>query len=122
MAIQEYNKIVRRKTPGIIEQNGAKPDYKIMRSDDKEMTKRFHEKIHEEMNELLAAKSSDEIIEEASDLIQIVSDYVQLHGHSEENLETVRKAKNIKRGTFLYKNREGGDSVVYLVKVQRPEK
>lgn len=97
--IVEYNKMVRMKMQEIITANGNTPSitgYPATDSLDK-----IKDKIKEEVEELLEAKSSDYILEEAADVIQIVIDYLKVIGYGPEELEVVRLAKEIKRGGFI---------------------
>ena len=99
--VRTYEKLVRKKIPEIIKANGSTPRIIDLHRDSPTLVKKFHSKIAEEMNELISAKSTDEIIEEAADLVQIVLDYLGTKGFTVEDLETVRHAKAIKCGTFF---------------------
>lgn len=105
MNIRTYNKLVRNKIPEIIKANGSTPRVIDIHRDSENLTQKFHAKILEETTELSEAKSLDEIIEEAADLIQVVLDYVRTKGFTIEDLETVRHAKAIKCGTFFDEDR-----------------
>ena len=101
MKVRTYEKLVRRYTPEIIKANGSTPNIKEYYKDSDILIEKFKEKIKEETEELLESKSSDEIIEEAADVIQVIIDYLGIKGFTLEDLETVRHAKVIKRGTFF---------------------
>jgi len=110
--IVEYNKIVRTKMQEIITANGNTPEivgYPAADSIDK-----IKNKIREEVNELIEAKSADLIIEEAADVIQIILDYLRVIEYGPEELEIVRLAKEIKRGSFISEN----GMISYLSHVQ----
>ena len=115
--IREYNKIVRTKIPQIIRANGSEPKIRDDKNMFKDVAKLFKLKILEEAYELREAKSTDEILDEAADVIQVVIDYVRTIGHSVEDLEIARLAKEVKRGSFL---RDDG-LPVYLIHVDNPE-
>lgn len=105
MSVRTYNKLVRNKIPEIIKANGSIPRIVDIHGDSENLTQKFHAKTLEETTELFKAKSSDEIIEEAADLVQVVLDYVRTKGFTIEDLETVRHAKAIKCGTFFDEDR-----------------
>jgi predicted house-cleaning noncanonical NTP pyrophosphatase (MazG superfamily) len=110
-------KIVRTKIPSIIEANGKQQDH-IRIKDAQELTLHFKEKIREEMEELLAARSEDDILEEAADVFQIITDYLSLMDYTPEDLQTVMKAKSISRGGFI--NRLGV-GIFLLNKIEEKE-
>lgn len=114
MSTNIYNKIVRSKMPEIIEEKGNVPDFAILHNESTNIVEKFKNKIMEEANELLNAKSSDEIIEEAADLYQVILDYISLKKYSKEDLEIVRNSKVIKRGAFL--NSQGSATFLKEVK------
>jgi len=115
--IRQYNKIVRTKIPQIIRDNGSEPKIRDDEATFKDTRKLFKLKILEEAYELRDAKSTDEILDEAADVVQVVIDYLSTVGHSIDDLEIARAAKEIKRGTFL----RPGLRPVYLESVEDPE-
>jgi predicted house-cleaning noncanonical NTP pyrophosphatase (MazG superfamily) len=99
LTIKTYNKLVRSRIPEIIKARGNAPTLRKLKSGE-EIEQKFQEKLQEELDELIAAKSKDEVIEEAADLSQVILDYLRFNGFSDMDLETVRHAKSIKCGTF----------------------
>jgi predicted house-cleaning noncanonical NTP pyrophosphatase (MazG superfamily) len=115
--IRKYNKIVRTKIPAIIRANGSEPEMMDGETIAKQTGTLFKQKLQEEINELIEAKSTDEILDEAADVVQAVIDYLITIGHSVDDLEIARAAKEIKRGTFLGYNK----LPVYLIHVEDSE-
>jgi len=60
-------------------------------------------KLLEEMDEVQAAKTDEELIEELADLYEVLSSLVLAKGVSEERFLEIVKAKNEKRGSFKEK-------------------
>lgn len=96
-------KIVRSKIPQIIESLGRTPDVSMESKHTTTAKQLLRDKISEEAEELVEAKSVDDIAEEAGDLIQAVLDYVNITtGLGEHEIfSVVRTSKNLKRGTFV---------------------
>ena len=65
-----YNKLVRDKIPEIIEASGKIPIYYELEYED--YKKALRDKLLEEVNEFLAAKTKDEMIEELADIEDIL--------------------------------------------------
>lgn len=112
--LRVYEKIVRTDIPDIIRANGSTPTVTDIPMSARTAKEKFKEKLQEEINELISAKSRDDIAEEAIDVIQCVYDYVSLFNLSEEDLELVRKAKVAKRGTYISKQ----NTLTYLKHVE----
>lgn len=100
-----YNKIVRSKTERVIREKGNLPDmveYNTSKAKDVEVLKElFRKKITEEVDELLEARASDEILEEAGDVIDVIKTYLTLFHFRSQHLDAISKAKEVKRGSFL---------------------
>lgn len=75
-----YNKLVRDNIPSIIQDDNEIPITRIL-SDD-EYRKELYKKLLEECNELICAKTSDNIIEEASDVFEVLKAISELEGKS----------------------------------------
>ena len=101
MTRTEYNKLVRSKTFDVIEQNGNTPDGTEYNWNDPKLKELFKKKLIEETQELIEARASDEIVEEAADVVQVVLDYLSIYDITAEQLNIVMQAKEIKRGTFF---------------------
>lgn len=99
--MKKYNKLVRDKIPEVIKSNGSKPITRIM--DDNEYEKELLMKLLEETNEVLSAKTNEEILEECADVTEVIFSIVELKGYSIEDLLETRKQKFEKRGGFKEK-------------------
>jgi predicted house-cleaning noncanonical NTP pyrophosphatase (MazG superfamily) len=89
-----YKKLVRDKIPDIIRSNGEEPIIRIL--DNKEYLKELNIKLQEEVNEYL--ESSD--IEELADIMEVIIGILNAKESSYEELESIRKDKVLKRGSF----------------------
>lgn len=96
-----YNKLVRDNIPNIIENDGETPITKIL-SDD-EYRVQLHKKLLEECNELISAKTSDNIIEEASDVYEVLKAISELEGRNIDTVIEFSNQKREKRGGFTKK-------------------
>ena len=94
---KKYNKLVRDKIPEIIIRSGKTCKTEIL--SDAEYIKMIDLKLDEELQEYHADKN----IEELADLIEVIYAAANARGFSIEDLESVRKAKAIERGTFKEK-------------------
>ena len=104
MSIKQYDKLVRLHIPEIIRDKGNKPITYSIQLKAPGTLPYLKKKISEEVEELLKAKSRDQIIEEAADVLEIIMTYVGSKGVSPEELVSVAVAKNIKCGPFIDKD------------------
>ncbi|MEI3530460.1 MAG: nucleoside triphosphate pyrophosphohydrolase [Bacilli bacterium] len=93
-----YNKLVRDNIPDIIKKDGETPVIRIL-SDD-EYKKELYKKLLEECNELISAKTKDDIIEEASDIFEVLSAISELEGRNIDKVIETSSQKRSKRGGF----------------------
>ena len=93
----KYNKLVRDRIPEIIEKDGKKAITRIL--DDEEYKIYLEKKLDEEVAELHASKS----IEEIADVLEVVWSLARAYGYSIESVSTHRVIKNIERGGFAEK-------------------
>ncbi|CQR47513.1 hypothetical protein BN1058_01836 [Paraliobacillus sp. PM-2] len=93
-----YNKLVRDKIPEIIKKDGKSITTTIL--SDEAYRDSLYKKLLEEVEELIAADSSSEIIEEAADLLEVIEGLVKLNGSSIQEVEQVRANKKDQRGGF----------------------
>ena len=100
------NKLVRDYIPDIITKNGDIPYFKTLTDD--EYFKALKDKLLEEYNEVISAKSKEEVLEECADLLEILFALTKANGYSEEDLLSTRTLKREKRGGF--------DKKIYLEK------
>lgn len=103
-----YNKLVRDLIPMIIEESGKKYTSRVL-SDD-EFYIELKKKANEEMEEFFQANNNDEVIEELSDLLEVISALAEYHGFTLEEVQQHSMLKRDKRGAFKEK--------VFLVKVE----
>ena len=90
----KYNKLVRDKIPEIIKSTGKIPLTHI--ASDEEYFLKLKEKLQEEVDEFL----KDDNPEELADILEVVYAISEFKKTSKEELESIRKNKAEKRGTF----------------------
>jgi predicted house-cleaning noncanonical NTP pyrophosphatase (MazG superfamily) len=90
-----YNKLVRDQIPEIIKEKGKTPIIHI--ADEREYVKKLEEKLTEEVQEFLFAKS----VEEMADVLEVLEALSQVRGFSMQEVEIYRKQKAEKSGKFL---------------------
>lgn len=90
----KYNKLVRDNIPKIIEKNGEKAV--VHTANEEEYREKLREKLIEEVQEFL----EDESIGELADILQVVYAFCELKGIDKQELESLRKEKEEKRGGF----------------------
>lgn len=103
-----YNKLVRDRIPQIIEASGKTCKVEIL--DDTAYEYALRAKLVEELNEVQAAKTDEELIEELADLYEVLNALVVSKGYTEEQFLSIVKKKSDKRGGFRDK--------IYLVGVR----
>ena len=101
---QIYNKLVRDKIPNIIKNNGGKPYTRILSNE--EYIENLKKKLIEECNEVISAKTKEDILEELADTFEVVRSLAKAMGYSYEK-RWIRR-KNISRKS----NRKGLKIVV----------
>ena len=98
---KKYYKLVRDKIPEIIENDGEIPFVRIL--DDKEFKLELERKLFEEYNEVLEASSSEERLEELSDMVEVISALSSLENSNLETVISIMEEKRRKRGGFSKK-------------------
>jgi predicted house-cleaning noncanonical NTP pyrophosphatase (MazG superfamily) len=93
-----YNKLIRDKIPEIIEKDNAIPKVSVL--DDEKFAIALKEKLIEEAKELLNAKTQEEILNELSDVLQLVESIATNNNVSIAEIEKQKLAKKEKRGGF----------------------
>ena len=96
-----YNKLVRDNIPDVIKNDNETPITRIL-SDD-EYKNELYKKLLEECNELIVAKESDEIIEEASDVFEVLKAISELEGKDIDAVIAFSEQKRIKKEGFQRK-------------------
>lgn len=94
----QYNKLVRDDIPARHDKRGHTVTMKQLKGN--ELTEALCEKLHEEADEVHAASTHDELIEEIADVQQIIDDLCYNLHISEEQLRSVQKMKRDKKGGF----------------------
>lgn len=93
-----YNKLVRNKIPDIIQEQGKKVNYRVLSR--KEYQQALKEKLIEEANELLQAKTTAEIMEELVDIQDVLLGIQDAFDLSWLEIEEVHATKRYKKGSF----------------------
>ena len=103
-----YNKLVRDRIPEIIEKSGAICNTRILNKG--EYIAEINQKMHEELAEYETAETTEDIVEELADLLELIHAAAAYHEASFEEVEIVRLEKAEKRGGF--------DEGIFLVDVE----
>lgn len=93
-----YNKLMRDKIPEIIKKDNAVP--KISELNDEQFKLALKEKLIEEAKELLEAKTDEEILNELSDVLQLLESIALNNGLSVADVEKQKEKKKRDRGAF----------------------
>lgn len=101
MKKQVFNKLVRDNIPDIIKSNNEIAETKIL--SDVEYAKELNRKLLEETNEVINAKTDDEIKEELADLYEVMKAKIKLINSDMNEIEEIAKSKRNKRGGFEQK-------------------
>lgn len=92
------NKLVRDKIPEICLANGDTPVTHILNEED--YLKCLKDKMMEKYKEIIEAETNEKILEECSDLLELLFAYTTALGFKEEDLLKTRIGKREKRGGF----------------------
>ncbi|GAE34080.1 nucleoside triphosphate pyrophosphohydrolase [Halalkalibacter akibai] len=103
-----YNKLVRDKIPDIIKKTGK--NFQVTVLDPLTFEKELKVKLKEEMDEVLQAGKTEDLVEELADLLEVVYALCRHHGIDPSELELVRECKKHERGGFNEK--------IYLLDVE----
>ena len=95
---KNYNKLIRDKIPEIIKKNGAIP--KISELNDEKFRIALKEKLLEEAQELAEAKTGDEILNELSDVMQLIESIALNNNLSVSEVEKQKEKKKQECGGF----------------------
>ena len=101
-----FNKLVRDKIPEIIENKGEKAFTKILNEED--YKKELFKKLNEECLEVLSSSSNEEMLEELSDVLEVLCCLAKLEN---KTLNDIIEIANKKR-----ENRGGFDKKIFLIK------
>ena len=95
---QIFNKLVRDNIPDKIEKNGEVAVTRILNSE--EYRDELYKKLLEESNEVINAKTRDEVLEELADVYEVIIAISELENSNMSNVEEISKQKRLKRGGF----------------------
>lgn len=95
---QVYNKLVRDKIIDKIIASGEKPIYKTLSR--KAYWDCLIEKDSEELAEVKAAETAEEILEELADKLEVLLAMGEIHGYTLEDIKTEADKKRVIRGSF----------------------
>lgn len=96
--MKTYNKLVRDNIPSIIEKNNKKCTYHIAKEEE-QLTYLFS-KLNEEILELKAATTREEVLEEIADIEDVLEMIALKHNWNETDIYTKRLNKCNKNGWF----------------------
>lgn len=91
-------KLIRDKIPDIIIQSGREFNGYTAQPD--EIRVLVREKLQEELDEVLAAKTKEEITEELADLMEIAAKYAQINFIDWDTVLIKGMEKNVNKGMF----------------------
>ena len=92
-------KLVRDRIPELIEKSGKKPIYH--RAHYTEIDQLLKDKLFEEINEFLEAKTSMEKLEEAADIYEVLTNMLFKYGFIARDLLAKAEDKRFERGAFI---------------------
>jgi predicted house-cleaning noncanonical NTP pyrophosphatase (MazG superfamily) len=92
-----YNKLVRDKIPEVIKQDGKTAVIHI--ADDREYWIKLTEKLQEEVDEFLFAKSEEEL----ADVLEVIDAICAVRGIDKKRVHTIQEKKRAERGGFTKK-------------------
>ena len=93
------SKLVRDRIPEIIMNSGKTPIF--YKADYQEVEKRLREKLVEEVNELLATTNSEDLLEEAADVYEVLTAILFNKGYDVKSLLVKAEDKRFERGAFI---------------------
>lgn len=93
-----YNKLVRDNIIDIILNDNGKPVFKTLNDDDFRIA--LKNKVIEESQELLSANTKDDVINELSDIIELIEAISKNYNINKDELLNKKENKKLKRGGF----------------------
>jgi predicted house-cleaning noncanonical NTP pyrophosphatase (MazG superfamily) len=91
-------KLVRDKIPDIIRASGRTPYVRTLTASAYRTA--LHDKLDEEVNELIAARTTDAVIEEAADIVEVLIAMAGEWGVSFDSILNAAQRKRRERGGF----------------------
>jgi len=96
--IVNYNKLIRDKIPEIIKDAGWTPIVKVLNK--KQYLTALKKKVLEEAEELIKARSKEDITNEIVDIQELLDALASEIGLTKSEIKNQQKVKNKKRGVF----------------------
>lgn len=93
-----FNKLVRDNIPEIIKRNNEVAITRKLNEDEYRIE--LYKKMFEECKEVEESKNSDELLEELSDVLEIVKSIAELEGKKLDDVVMISNQKRLKRGGF----------------------
>ncbi len=93
-----YNKLVRDKIIDIILKDNGKPSFRTL--DDNDFRIALKNKVLEEAQELSLAETREDVINEISDIVELIESILKNYNINKEELLNKKEDKKVKRGGF----------------------
>jgi predicted house-cleaning noncanonical NTP pyrophosphatase (MazG superfamily) len=93
-----HEKLVRDRIPEILDRAGVR--YAVVPLAPEAFRERLRAKVSEEANEVAAAASRGELVDEIADLCEVLASLMALHGIAAADVEAARQRRASERGTF----------------------
>ena len=94
----DQRKLVRDRIPERIQSNGHTCSYHIADTDEYWMA--LKAKLLEEVNEVVAAETDDDLKEELADLLEVIDTLIEIKGMSAGQIHRRKREKGIEVGRF----------------------
>lgn len=98
MSRKIYKKLIRDKIPEIIKKDNAVPKVSVLNNEQFKIA--LKEKMVEEAKELLEAEASEEILNELSDIFQLLESIALENNLTVAQVEKKKEKKKLERGGF----------------------
>ena len=89
---QVFNKLVRDNIPEIIEKNGDIAITRVLEDDEYKVE--LYKKLQEECLEVVNSKSSDELLQELGDVIEVINSIANIENKNLNDIIEIEKQKN----------------------------
>lgn len=96
-----YNKLVRDRIPEIIQRESEIPEYRTL--DESSFNAALHQKLLEESQELLEAKTNEDVLNELADIMECLESIARQHELSMDAVFARQIEKRTSRGGFSKK-------------------
>lgn len=100
MAIKSFqiNKLIRDQIPELMRVKGVVMHNRVM--DQEEFIQKLKDKLHEECQEVIQSNTSEELLEELADVLDVIHALSSAHHFSIEQIEEKRIEKRQQKGGF----------------------